>query len=313
MSPAWPQPWSCSTWSAGPCWARRSGITSTSHRPSCSAWGRGCSPTRSVSVMPSTRTTSLPSTTPPGSWSARERPLGVGFSFSLGHSSVVLVLAVLLNFGIRALNMQVSQQSSGLHSTTNIIGTSISGTFLYLIALVNLVVLVSIVKLYRQMRSGRYDAAELGATARQAGPHESPAGATPATSTPRGRCIPSGSSSASGSTPRTEVGLIVLAGSAVVGGLPFYPPFPVPARALCGRHVPLRHARRLLHELRLRLGLRQPGAQGLLQPDDHGVVSCRRVPRRDHRDPRPGGAGDQFRARPSGISSGASTSIPPAS
>ena len=90
-----------------------------------------------------------------------KRPLGVGFSFSLGHSSVVFVLALALSFGIRALNLQVSQQSSGLHAATNIVGTSISGTFLYLIALVNLFVLVSIFRLYRQMGSGRYDAEEL--------------------------------------------------------------------------------------------------------------------------------------------------------
>ena len=33
-----------------------------------------------------------------------KRPLSVGFFFSLGHSSVVFVLALLLNFGFRALN-----------------------------------------------------------------------------------------------------------------------------------------------------------------------------------------------------------------
>ena len=37
-----------------------------------------------------------------------KRPLGVGFFFSLGHSSVVLVLALALNLGIRALDLQVS-------------------------------------------------------------------------------------------------------------------------------------------------------------------------------------------------------------
>src|ERR1700745_868773 len=37
-----------------------------------------------------------------------KRPLSVGFFFSLGHSTVVFVLAVLLNFGIRALDRQVS-------------------------------------------------------------------------------------------------------------------------------------------------------------------------------------------------------------
>src|SRR5271166_1101570 len=49
-----------------------------------------------------------------------KRPLSTGFFFSLGHSSVVLLLALGLSFGIRALNLQVSQQSSGLHAATNI-------------------------------------------------------------------------------------------------------------------------------------------------------------------------------------------------
>src|SRR5262249_7602539 len=56
-----------------------------------------------------------------------KRPLSVGFFFSLGHSSVVFVLAVLLNFGIRALDNQVRNENSGLHSVTGIIGTGVSG------------------------------------------------------------------------------------------------------------------------------------------------------------------------------------------
>src|ERR1700740_3129917 len=52
-----------------------------------------------------------------------KRPLGVGFFFSLGHSTIVLLVAVMLNFGIRALNLQVSHDSSGLHSVTNVVGT----------------------------------------------------------------------------------------------------------------------------------------------------------------------------------------------
>jgi len=63
-----------------------------------------------------------------------KRPLSVGFFFSLGHSSVVFALAVLLNFGIRALNGQLWNSGSGLHRYTGIIGPSVSGTFLYLIA-----------------------------------------------------------------------------------------------------------------------------------------------------------------------------------
>src|SRR5580700_7645723 len=90
-----------------------------------------------------------------------KRPLSVGFCFSLGHSSVVFILALLLNFGIRALDAQVRNASSQLQHTTNIVGTLVSGFFLFLIAALNVVILVGIVKVFRQMRAGRYDEQEL--------------------------------------------------------------------------------------------------------------------------------------------------------
>src|SRR5580704_14731490 len=86
-----------------------------------------------------------------------KRPLSVGFFFSLGHSSVVFALAVLLNFGIRALNRQVRNGHSGLHNVTGVIGTCVSGFFLFLIAAFNLVILAGIIKVFRQMRGGAYD------------------------------------------------------------------------------------------------------------------------------------------------------------
>src|SRR5215475_11479314 len=85
-----------------------------------------------------------------------KRPLSVGFWFSLGHSTIVFALALLLNFGIRALDQQVSNDSSGLHTATGIIGTGVSGTFLYLIAILNVVILVGILRVFREMRTGRY-------------------------------------------------------------------------------------------------------------------------------------------------------------
>ena len=90
-----------------------------------------------------------------------KRPLSVGFFFSLGHSSVVFVLSVLLNFGIRSLDQQVKNGGSGLHNVTGIVGTSVSGTFLYLIAALNVVILVSIVRVFMDLRQGRYDDDEL--------------------------------------------------------------------------------------------------------------------------------------------------------
>src|SRR3954465_9387724 len=70
------------------------------------------------------------------------RPLSVGFWFSLGHSTVVFVLCFLLGIGVRTLAGQVADDSSRLQQVTGVVGTAVSGVFLYLIAALNLVVLV---------------------------------------------------------------------------------------------------------------------------------------------------------------------------
>ena len=151
-----------------------------------------------------------------------KRPLGAGFFFSLGHSTVVLLLALALSFGIRALNLQVSQQTSGLHSVTNIVGTSISGMFLYLIALVNLFVLLSISRLYRQMRSGRYDPVELDRQLDKRGLMNRLLGGYARHVDTSWKLYPVGFLFGLGFDTATEIALLVIAGSAVVGGLPLY-------------------------------------------------------------------------------------------
>src|SRR5439155_1357342 len=90
-----------------------------------------------------------------------KRPLSAGFFFSLGHSTVVFVLAFLFAIGIRSLSAPVADGNSGLHSLTGLIGTGVSGTFLYVIAILNLVILVSVVKVFGRMRRGEYDEREL--------------------------------------------------------------------------------------------------------------------------------------------------------
>src|SRR6266567_4088765 len=90
-----------------------------------------------------------------------KRPLSVGFFFSLGHSSVVFVLAVLLNFGIKDLDSQVRNDNSGLHTITGVVGTCVSGFFLFLIAAFNIIVLAGIIKVFREMRGGAYNDEEL--------------------------------------------------------------------------------------------------------------------------------------------------------
>ena len=67
-----------------------------------------------------------------------KRPLSVGFFFSLGHSTIVFALALLFAVGIRALSGPVADDGSTLHNVTSFIGTGVSGTFLYVIAALNL-------------------------------------------------------------------------------------------------------------------------------------------------------------------------------
>ena len=151
-----------------------------------------------------------------------KRPLSVGLFFSLGHSSVVFALAVLLNFGIRAVAGQVTNGSSGLHNVTNVVGTSVSGFFLYLIAALNVVILAGIVKVFRDMRSGRFSEAEFEAQLDKRGLMNRFFGPLARRIDSPWKMYPIGVLFGLGFDTATEVALLVLAGTAVVGGLPFY-------------------------------------------------------------------------------------------
>jgi nickel/cobalt transporter (NiCoT) family protein len=151
-----------------------------------------------------------------------KRPLSVGFFFSLGHSSIVFVLALLLNFGIRTLDNQVRNGGSGLHNVTGIIGTGVSGTFLYLIAALNVVILAGIVKVFREMRSGAYDDKELEEQLAKRGLMNRFLGPLARRVDTPWKMYPVGVLFGLGFDTATEVALLVLAGTAVVSGLPFY-------------------------------------------------------------------------------------------
>jgi nickel/cobalt transporter (NiCoT) family protein len=163
-----------------------------------------------------------------------QRPLSVGFFFSLGHSSVVFLLAVFLNFGIRALDAQVGNNTSGLHRTTTIIGTTVSGSFLYLIAALNLIVMMGIVKVYREMRSGRYDNEELERQLNNRGLMNRFFGGYATRIDSPWKMYPVGVLFGLGFDTATEVALLVLAGTAVAGGLPFYAVLSLPVLFAAG-------------------------------------------------------------------------------
>lgn len=73
-------------------------------------------------------------------------PLGVGFFFSLGHSTVVCVLAVVAGL----LSMLVQQHLPGVRCFGNVVGTLVSGVFLWGIGLLNLAVLLDMLHLWHR-------------------------------------------------------------------------------------------------------------------------------------------------------------------
>jgi high-affinity nickel-transport protein len=151
-----------------------------------------------------------------------KRPLSVGFFFSLGHSTVVFILAMLLGFGIKALEGQVSNDSSSLHHYTGLVGTSVSGSFLYLIAGLNIIILVSIFRVFLNMRQGRYNDEELERQLDSRGLMNRFFGPLARRVDTPWKMYPIGILFGLGFDTATEIALLVLAGGAVASGLPFY-------------------------------------------------------------------------------------------
>ena len=90
-----------------------------------------------------------------------KRPLSIGFWFSLGHSTIVIAIGVGIVIAEKAVYTAVSHPNSNLEQFGGIFGTVVSASFLYLIALLNLVILAGIMRVFRSMRRGTYDEAEL--------------------------------------------------------------------------------------------------------------------------------------------------------
>jgi high-affinity nickel-transport protein len=132
------------------------------------------------------------------------------------------VLCLLLSLGVRALAGQVEDDSSSLHETTGLIGTSVSGVFLYVIAILNLVVLVGIVRVFRRMRRGEFDEAALEHQLDNRGVmNRLLRGATKAVRKPW-HIYPVGLLFGLGFDTATEIGLLVLAAGAATFALPWY-------------------------------------------------------------------------------------------
>ena len=86
-----------------------------------------------------------------------KQPLGVGFFFSLGHSSVVLALSIGIAFAASAVSGKIPQ----LQDLGALIGAAVSGAFLWIIGILNLLVLLDILKVWQTARAGTHSHAHL--------------------------------------------------------------------------------------------------------------------------------------------------------
>ncbi|WP_374022092.1 HoxN/HupN/NixA family nickel/cobalt transporter [Mycobacterium sp. HNNTM2301] len=155
-----------------------------------------------------------------------QRPLAVGFFFSLGHSTVVFALAVLLVSGVKTIVGPVRDDSSALHHYTGLVGTGVSGAFLYAIALLNVVVLVGILRVFARLRRGDYDhetdGAELERQLDSRGLMNRFLGRFTRSITKSWHSYPVGVLFGLGFDTATEIALLVLAGTSAAAGLPWY-------------------------------------------------------------------------------------------
>jgi nickel/cobalt transporter (NiCoT) family protein len=150
------------------------------------------------------------------------KPLSLGFWFSLGHSTIVFALALLLSFGVKAVVGPVTSDGSALHSAAGVIGAGVSGVFLWVLGLLNLAVLLGIIRVFRQMRRGVYDEAQLEEHLNNRGfMNRLLGGLTKGVRKPW-HIYPIGVLFGLGFDTATEVGLLVMAGGAAAFNLPFY-------------------------------------------------------------------------------------------
>jgi high-affinity nickel-transport protein len=85
-----------------------------------------------------------------------KRPVSVGFFFSLGHSTVVILMSAVVALSATALQ----NRFGSLKNIGDIVGTSVSAFFLLLVAIMNIVIMIGTVKTFRRVSRGGHYAEE---------------------------------------------------------------------------------------------------------------------------------------------------------
>jgi high-affinity nickel-transport protein len=150
-----------------------------------------------------------------------KRPVSVGFWFALGHSTIVIVLAALVAAGAKAVS-SLTNEASTAHQTLGIISTTVSGSFLYLIGILNLISMIGIARIFRRARTDGYDAHALDQALDNRGVITRILRPLMRAISHPAQMFPIGLLFGLGFDTATEITLLVLAGTGAAGGLPWY-------------------------------------------------------------------------------------------
>lgn len=163
----------------------------------------------------------------------RNRPVSVGFWFAVGHSAIVVLLALLVVSATKAAGVLMDESSSTRH-ILGVMGTVASGGFLYLIGIINLIALVGIWGVFTDLRRGRFEEHDLqerldgrGVMARILAP-------VMRRITRPGQMVVVGMLFGLGFDTATEVALLAMAGTGAVAGLPWYAVLTLPVLFAAG-------------------------------------------------------------------------------
>jgi high-affinity nickel-transport protein len=150
-----------------------------------------------------------------------KRPVSVGFFFACGHSTVVLALAVLIAAGAGVIGALTSAHSA-THLALGTVGTAVSGGFLYLIGVLNLLALAGVARVWRRMRRGSFAGVDLEAALNRRGLLARVFARLTRSITRPGQMYPVGLLFGIGFDTASEVALLVLASTGAASGLPWY-------------------------------------------------------------------------------------------
>jgi high-affinity nickel-transport protein len=145
----------------------------------------------------------------------------VGLFFSLGHSTIVFVMALLIAVGAKLASTLVADNSPA-HQTLGVIGTLVSGLFLILIGVINLIALVGIARVWKDARNGGMDDEALEKALNSRGFFARLLRPVMNRITRPGQMYPLGVLFGLGFDTATEISLLVLAGAGAATGLPWY-------------------------------------------------------------------------------------------